>query len=289
MLARLDAAFDSQRLFVANASHELRTPLSVIRTELDVTLSDPDASSRRAAPDGRGRRNGATERAQRLVGSLLTLARLQAGVRGELEVRRAGRPGHARAEQRSTAVRGRGGASGNITIEHEVAPARTRRRPAPAGAADRQPASRTRSGTTCPAAGCGSRCGETRRPGLAARGERRRGHPAGRGRLAVRAVPTRRHRRARTATRGAGLGLSIVRLIVDAHHGAAGGGSAVRWPGHPHRAARTGARGRYRDGRGRPPIPGSAGAGPPDRLTVPSGRTLTPALMPLRAAGTVPR
>src|SRR5664279_2920853 len=43
MLSRLDAAFDSQRLFVANASHELRTPLSVIRTELEVTLSDPNA------------------------------------------------------------------------------------------------------------------------------------------------------------------------------------------------------------------------------------------------------
>ena len=46
----------------------------------------PGRRRRRAAPDGRGRRQ-ATERAQRLVGSLLTLARLQAGVRGELEVR----------------------------------------------------------------------------------------------------------------------------------------------------------------------------------------------------------
>ena len=43
MLDRLQAAFDSQRRFVANASHELRTPLSVIRTELDVTLADPHA------------------------------------------------------------------------------------------------------------------------------------------------------------------------------------------------------------------------------------------------------
>src|SRR5262249_37753043 len=43
MLGRLDAAFDSQRLFVANASHELRTPLSVIRTEVDVTMSDTSA------------------------------------------------------------------------------------------------------------------------------------------------------------------------------------------------------------------------------------------------------
>jgi signal transduction histidine kinase len=85
MLARLDQAFDSQRLFVANASHELRTPLSVIRTELEVTLSDPDADPEEL------RRMGsvvasAAERAQRLVTSLLTLARLQAVGGGELEV-----------------------------------------------------------------------------------------------------------------------------------------------------------------------------------------------------------
>ncbi|MEO9110233.1 MAG: histidine kinase dimerization/phospho-acceptor domain-containing protein, partial [Jatrophihabitantaceae bacterium] len=75
MLARLDAAFDSQRLFVANASHELRTPLAVIRTELEVTLADPDADVAEL------RRMGdvvasAADRAQRLVTSLLALARL---------------------------------------------------------------------------------------------------------------------------------------------------------------------------------------------------------------------
>ncbi|WP_375487696.1 sensor histidine kinase [uncultured Jatrophihabitans sp.] len=85
MLGRLDAAFDSQKLFVANASHELRTPLSVIRTELEVTLSDPDADTAEL------RRMGsvvadATDRAQRLVTSLLTLARLQAVGGSGLEV-----------------------------------------------------------------------------------------------------------------------------------------------------------------------------------------------------------
>jgi signal transduction histidine kinase len=85
MLGRLDQAFDSQRLFVANASHELRTPLSVIRTELEVTLSDPNAEPeelRRMASVV----SAAAERAQRLVNSLLTLARLQAVGGGELEV-----------------------------------------------------------------------------------------------------------------------------------------------------------------------------------------------------------
>ena len=42
MLARLDAAFESQRRFIHEASHELRNPLAVIRTNLDVVMSDHD-------------------------------------------------------------------------------------------------------------------------------------------------------------------------------------------------------------------------------------------------------
>jgi len=74
MLDRLQATFSSQRQFVANASHELRTPLSVIRTELDVTLADPDADAdelRRMA----GVVRTATLRANQLVDGLLLLAR----------------------------------------------------------------------------------------------------------------------------------------------------------------------------------------------------------------------
>ena len=70
---------------MANASHELRTPLSVIRTELDVTLSDPNADREDLRRMGEII-GGAAERAQRLVTSLLTLARLQAVGGGELEV-----------------------------------------------------------------------------------------------------------------------------------------------------------------------------------------------------------
>ena len=45
MLERLDAAFATQRRFVANASHELRTPLTVMRTAIDVALAKPSPTT----------------------------------------------------------------------------------------------------------------------------------------------------------------------------------------------------------------------------------------------------
>ena len=42
MIERLDDAFGAQRRFIQETSHELRNPLAVIRTNLDVALSDPD-------------------------------------------------------------------------------------------------------------------------------------------------------------------------------------------------------------------------------------------------------
>ena len=78
MLARLEAAFESQKRVVANASHELRTPLSIMRTEVDVALANPDADSdelRRMAEVIRR----ATERSDALIDGLLMLARSDRG------------------------------------------------------------------------------------------------------------------------------------------------------------------------------------------------------------------
>ncbi|RKR90959.1 signal transduction histidine kinase [Micromonospora pisi] len=77
MLDRIGGAFEAQKRFVANASHELRTPLAVMRTEVDVTMADPDADVaeyRRMATVVRD----ASERANGLVDSLLVLARSEA-------------------------------------------------------------------------------------------------------------------------------------------------------------------------------------------------------------------
>ena len=83
MLARLDAAFASQRHFVANASHELRTPLAIMRTEVDVTLADPDATIDELRAMGEAVRE-TVDRCERLIGGLLMLARSEAAAgRGE--------------------------------------------------------------------------------------------------------------------------------------------------------------------------------------------------------------
>jgi signal transduction histidine kinase len=78
LLARLEAAFEAQRRFVANASHELRTPLAMMRTSLDVAAGKPGAIPPEvSALDGKLREG--LDRADRLLESFLTLARAQRG------------------------------------------------------------------------------------------------------------------------------------------------------------------------------------------------------------------
>jgi signal transduction histidine kinase len=79
LFSRLEASFDSQRHFVANASHELRTPLTAERALLQVALADPDADTgtlRRACQQVLT----LGERTERLIDALLTLASGEQGL-----------------------------------------------------------------------------------------------------------------------------------------------------------------------------------------------------------------
>ena len=78
MLARLDAAFASQRRFVANASHELRTPLTEMRTLIDVTTAKPAASAAGLEPV-LAAIGAAVDKSEELIEALLTLARSDRG------------------------------------------------------------------------------------------------------------------------------------------------------------------------------------------------------------------
>jgi signal transduction histidine kinase len=74
LLERLQASFDSQRRFVANASHELRTPLTLDRALLERALrkSEPTDAFWRATCE---RLLASSRQQDRLIDALLTLAR----------------------------------------------------------------------------------------------------------------------------------------------------------------------------------------------------------------------
>jgi signal transduction histidine kinase len=77
MLDRLEAAFEHEQRFVADASHELRTPLAMLRTELELALRRPrshdelEAAVRSAAQEA--------DRLSQLAEDLLLIARADQG------------------------------------------------------------------------------------------------------------------------------------------------------------------------------------------------------------------
>ena len=77
MFERLQRGFDQANRFTADASHELRTPLTILRGELEETL--------RSGQWGEARERtllgllGQVDRLQKIVGTLLLLARFDAG------------------------------------------------------------------------------------------------------------------------------------------------------------------------------------------------------------------
>ena len=85
MLGRLQAAFEGQQRFIANASHELRTPLAVMRATVDVVLANPD-STRADLRDMAADIRAAVDHAEHVIGALLILARNERGLTVREEV-----------------------------------------------------------------------------------------------------------------------------------------------------------------------------------------------------------
>ena len=76
MLDRLQRSSQRQRRFVSDASHELRSPLASLRTQLEVALAHPERAEWPAVAAGVLEEGG---RMERLVDDLLSLARADEG------------------------------------------------------------------------------------------------------------------------------------------------------------------------------------------------------------------
>ena len=229
MLGRLQASFEAQRRFVADASHELRTPLAVMRTEVDVALADPDATTEELRASAEVVRT-ATERADRLVDGLLLLARSDALSPDRLPVRE-------RVELSAVAAAGLRALRGEIAdrglvVEVAWAPAPVQGDPVLlerlAGNLVENAVRHNVDGGPVQAS-----------TGTTADGRVWLAVANGGAELTAEQVeplfePFRRAGTARTATRGAGLGLSIARALAAAHGGDVlaaprrGGGLVVR-------------------------------------------------------------
>ncbi|MET0835845.1 MAG: HAMP domain-containing sensor histidine kinase, partial [Thermoleophilaceae bacterium] len=247
MLDRLADSFDTQRRFVANASHELRSPLTVIRSEAEVALANPqpDLDELRGMAESVVQ---ASRRTEALLASLLILARSQRGLLHTESVDLAAAVGEA-AEAAEWAA---GNESVRLTADLEPAPVE-----GDAGLLERLAANLLENGV------------RYNRPGGFVHVRTRAGIGTVELRVENSGPPVEPEAAARLAEpferlardadgRGAGLGLSIVRAVSEAHGGTlsieprAGGGLvvSVRLPrGDATDGARSLDRGRARDSR----------------------------------------
>ncbi len=77
MFADLEASFNAQKRFTADASHELRLPLTILKGEIEVALRHPRTETE--YQHILQQQLGTIDRIQRIVNDLLTLARAEAG------------------------------------------------------------------------------------------------------------------------------------------------------------------------------------------------------------------
>lgn len=210
MLGRLDTAFDSQRRFVANASHELRTPLTIMRTEIDVTLGDPDAGPDELRSMARTV-SYAVGRCERLIESLLVLARSERAVGEPQAVDLAG------ATRTAVAQLGAEAEAAGLRVDATLDPAPVRGDPSlleqlAHNLVDNAVRHNTAGGWVHVTTGVAD--------GQALLRVANSGPVLGPDDVASLFEPFRRAGRDRTVSaRGAGLGLSIVRSVVTAHGG----------------------------------------------------------------------
>jgi hypothetical protein len=217
-LASMQRAFDDRERFVANASHELRSPLTVIRTEADVTLANPDADA------GELREMGhvivdAVDDMDALLDGLMVLARSGHGLPSVEPVDLASAAREAAARVRS----------GGVRVRLDLAPASVRGEPRllerlaanliENGVRYNAPGGFVRVSTSVGAEGAVLdvvNSGPAVSPDVAAR------------------LTEPFERGGRVGRSGSGLGLSIVRSVAEAHGGRLGlqarpeGGLAVR-------------------------------------------------------------
>jgi len=216
MLDRIADAFDTQKRFVANASHELRTPLAVMRTEIDVTTSDPDADVaefRRMSTVVRD----ASIRANALVESLLLLARTEAQAKRRL-TRKVPADLSAGVSAALAAVHQE---TGRLSLD-----VRTDLNPAPVvgdpGLLDRLAGNLIENAVRYNHLGGRLWVRTGSDPAYAWLVVGNTGFEVDAADVPALFEPFRRGGRERTGARGSGLGLSIVRAVCDAHGGTVG-------------------------------------------------------------------
>jgi signal transduction histidine kinase len=211
LLERLERAFTGQRRFVANASHELRTPLAMMRTSLDVAAAKPGPVPAEMTALDRKLREG-LDQADRLLESLLLLARAQHGGNGDRETVSLGQVLTGVIEARSGAITGSG-----LRVQHAAGDAWV--------AANVTLLSRMAGNVIDNAIGHNEPGGwihaETSADGATARLVVENGGPVlDQEAVSELAQPFRRLGADRTASaNGTGLGLSIVAAIAHAHGG----------------------------------------------------------------------